>query len=304
MDDLPLATSASGGGAASSTKSATESVAESVAESGTTVSDPGLAGEEQSEIEPASDGGSETDSALGVEQDRLAPVEKDANIQRILDLGTGTGIWAMDIGDEFPEAEVIGVDLSPIQPSYVPPNVRFIIDDVEDEWDYPSQLDFVFGRMLVGSISNWPKLMAQSYDNLRSGGWLELQDIVLQPQCADGTLKEDSFIKKWADEMLTATANINRYADSGLFYKQQMIDAGFVNVTEVVYKWPTNTWPKNEPYRELGFWSFQNIAGELEGLSLALFTRSLGWSADSVMIFLTEVRKAMADKSVHVWWPM
>jgi ubiquinone/menaquinone biosynthesis C-methylase UbiE len=37
--------------------------------------------------------------------------------QRILDLGTGTGIWAIDIADEYPSAEVIGVDLSPTQPS-------------------------------------------------------------------------------------------------------------------------------------------------------------------------------------------
>lgn len=106
--------------------------------------------------------------------------------------------------------------------------------------------------MLVGSISDWPKLMAQSHTNLRSGGWLELQDIVLRPQCADGTLQEDSYIKQWAEEMINATASINRFADSGLHYKQQMIDAGFINVTEVIYKWPTNTWPKNEPYRELG----------------------------------------------------
>lgn len=41
---------------------------------------------------------------------------------RVLDLGTGTGIWAVDMGDAYPSAEVIGVDLSPIQPTFVPPN--------------------------------------------------------------------------------------------------------------------------------------------------------------------------------------
>lgn len=126
------------------------------------------------------------------------------------------------------------------------------MDDIEDEWGYPRPFDFIFGRMLVGSISDWPKFMAQSYDNLQSGGWLELQDIVLHPQCADGTLEEDSFIKQWATEMLRATSLINRFADSGIHYKQQMIGAGFINVTEVVYKWPTNTWPKEKSYQELG----------------------------------------------------
>lgn len=36
------------------------------------------------------------------------PNSKDANIKagRVLDIGTGTGIWAMDFADEHPEAEV------------------------------------------------------------------------------------------------------------------------------------------------------------------------------------------------------
>jgi methylase of polypeptide subunit release factors len=37
-----------------------------------------------------------------------APIK---NPQRIMDVGTGTGIWAIDVADKFPEAEVIGVDL-------------------------------------------------------------------------------------------------------------------------------------------------------------------------------------------------
>lgn len=44
--------------------------------------------------------------------------------QRVLDIGTGTGIWALDFGDENPGSEVVGTDLSPIQPSWVPPNVN------------------------------------------------------------------------------------------------------------------------------------------------------------------------------------
>lgn len=37
----------------------------------------------------------------------LAPnIQPGNQVGRALDLGTGTGIWAMDFGDEHPEAEV------------------------------------------------------------------------------------------------------------------------------------------------------------------------------------------------------
>ena len=41
---------------------------------------------------------------------------KNNGAKRVLDLGTGTGIWAMEYADAHPEAEVVGVDLSPVQP--------------------------------------------------------------------------------------------------------------------------------------------------------------------------------------------
>ena len=45
----------------------------------------------------------------------LAPLE---NPRRILDIGTGTGLWAIEMADRFPNATVIGTDLSPVQPTW------------------------------------------------------------------------------------------------------------------------------------------------------------------------------------------
>ena len=38
--------------------------------------------------------------------------------KNILDIGTGTGMWAIEMADEYPEAEIVGTDLSPTQPSW------------------------------------------------------------------------------------------------------------------------------------------------------------------------------------------
>jgi SAM-dependent methyltransferase len=73
--------------------------------------------------------------------------------QRVLDLGTGTGIWAIDFADEHPTSTVIGNDLSPIQPTWVPPNCKFVIDDFERDWVYSPHeaFDYIHGRGLGGS---------------------------------------------------------------------------------------------------------------------------------------------------------
>jgi ubiquinone/menaquinone biosynthesis C-methylase UbiE len=61
-----------------------------------------------------------------------APIPKEKRLHRVLDIGTGTGIWAIDFADEHPETKVLGVDLSPSQPSFTPPNLVFQIDDLEE----------------------------------------------------------------------------------------------------------------------------------------------------------------------------
>ncbi|KAH0612389.1 uncharacterized protein H6S33_010441 [Morchella sextelata] len=109
----------------------------------------------------------------------LAPI--GLNPQRILDIGTGTGIWAIDVAERYPSAEVIGTDLSPIRPSWhvyqfflareqrpnfsrVPPNVSFQIDDAESEWTFgESSFDFVHMRHLNGSIKDWQALLNQAF---------------------------------------------------------------------------------------------------------------------------------------------
>nr|POE47310.1 secondary metabolism regulator laea [Quercus suber] len=39
------------------------------------------------------------------------------NPKHAIDVGTGTGIWAIDFADEYPECHVVGIDLSPGQPT-------------------------------------------------------------------------------------------------------------------------------------------------------------------------------------------
>ena len=53
-----------------------------------------------------------------------------------------------------------------------------------------------------------------------------------------------------------------------------------------------------------GLWAHENISAGLQGLSLALFTRGLGWSTESLEVFLADVRKDMRNPRIHSYWPM
>ena len=40
------------------------------------------------------------------------------------------GRWAIQVADDFPDAQVRGLDLAPIQPTSVPPNCTFEVGDM------------------------------------------------------------------------------------------------------------------------------------------------------------------------------
>ncbi|KAK2031378.1 S-adenosyl-L-methionine-dependent methyltransferase [Colletotrichum zoysiae] len=231
------------------------------------------------------------------------PNALDASVGRVLDLGTGTGIWAMDYGEDHPEAEVVGVDLSPIQPEFVPPNVKFEVDDVEDSWTYTRPFDYIHSRMMNTSICRWEEYLSQSYKHLKPGGWLELQDFHL-PLSDDDTLTEDHALQRSMRLLSQAVSKTGRpFIDLDTF-KPMMEAAGFVDVTEVRFKWPINTWPRDGAYKELGAWSYVNSTAGLQGFLMAALTRGLGWKADEVNMLAAQAIKDLADRSIHAYWPM
>lgn len=90
----------------------------------------------------------------------LAPVR---NPQRILDLGTGTGIWVVQVADQYPEAVVEGIDLSPIQPTWIPPNARFEVEDYNTDWVGGEKYDLIHARELLGTVPDWRQMYINVY---------------------------------------------------------------------------------------------------------------------------------------------
>lgn len=186
----------------------------------------------------------------------------------------------------------------------VPPNLVFEIDDIEKEWTWNHKWDFIFARMMLGCFNDLPRTVKVAYDNLEPGGYLELQDMALPARSDDGTLAPDSFLSQWCDLCIEAGQNRGRPVFPVEQYKNYLADAGFVDIVEVQRKWPTNMWPKDPKFKELGAWAYANIGGGLEGLSLAHFGRGLGWSEEQTLAFCARTRKDLKDTRIHAYWPM
>lgn len=177
-------------------------------------------------------------------------------------MGTGTGIWAMSVGepplsissldqfinqvssdmaDEYPSAKVTGVDLSPIQPAFIPPNCVFEIDDVTLPWTYPSnQFDFIHVRELFGCIPDWDEFFQQCWRCLKPGGYIEVVEHSVEPISDDGTVGPDHFYNLWGQ---TVVESGTRFGKSFTIWQEsasRLEQAGFIDVVETTYKWPMN----------------------------------------------------------------
>lgn len=153
--------------------------------------------------------------------------------QRAIDIGTGTGTWAIDFADENPGCEVMGNDISSFQPVMVPPNLEFVTDDFEDSWEGEDERhDFVHMRNLNESIRDLPGLLARAYRSLKPGGYIESCESAL---CI-GTVDTPSPSAEWLCPLFKAA--LDGVESSAM--ETTMTTAGFVNVKETTFEVPVS----------------------------------------------------------------
>lgn len=106
----------------------------------------------------------------GYQQDNIGPR------MRVLDAGCGTGIWAIEFAKQFPDTEVVGVDINlPHQdPTTQPDNCSFKYSDINStsfpQYSTSSGLngvsgwDVIHSRAMVAVIGDWPSFIERGFE--------------------------------------------------------------------------------------------------------------------------------------------
>lgn len=117
----------------------------------------------------------------------------------------------------------------------------------------------------------------------------------------DGSLHEDSNLSYWSNLLCEASAKYNRPIPCYDEYVEWFEKAGFVDVRRVYLKCPANPWPKDRVLKEVGMFQLTAHLLGLEGVSIALLTRAMGWKEEEVKVLIAKMRPELKNRSIHAY---
>lgn len=213
------------------------------------------------------------------------------NPRMILDVGAGTGEWAIDVADRYPDCEVTGTDIADIFPKFVAPNLFWEIDDAEREWlRAPDSYDLVHLRHMSGAFADWPFVYQQAFKVCKPGGWIEILDY--DDLWSSGNFFDffppDSDVHRAALDWKEAAIESRYLIGAEHLQPRFLSDVGFVDVVLAEKAIPCS--PKK---LSTGHLFLKSLLEGIEAHSLRLLTKYKGYTAEEA--------RAAAAKFAEAW---
>ncbi|TFY65782.1 hypothetical protein EVG20_g5304 [Dentipellis fragilis] len=125
---------------------------------------------------------------------KLTPAPSLGHPRKILELGAGSGAWAIQAAKQFPDAEVIAVDISPLPPRPTPVNMKSLQADVAQALPFePESFDIVHIRYALIHLPHGTAHIPKLGQLVAPGGLLLIDDISLPIITGDAPAVRESF---------------------------------------------------------------------------------------------------------------
>ncbi|KAK5656471.1 hypothetical protein OQA88_4854 [Cercophora sp. LCS_1] len=218
----------------------------------------------------------------------------------ILDLGTGTGIWASEYATENPSHAIHAVDLFP--PSHPhPPNCHYASLDVETPslptWDAtipPSTYALIHTRMFLMVLRDPHAVLRRIFRALAPGGRVEFQE-KQDPYRADdpSPAAQDTPLLRHSRLRIEAAKKCGLDRTVAGKIAGWMAEVGFADVRVEERRIPIGGWMDGDEAMKMAGELFKEcLVWGTEGICKQVFMEGLGWDAGQVR---ENVKETVAD---------
>ncbi|GKZ57426.1 hypothetical protein AnigIFM49718_002736 [Aspergillus niger] len=239
---------------------------------------------------------------------------RDCEPQRVLDCGHGAGSWAIQVAEEFPECEVIGVDISPHMipddedDDYdVAENLEFQVDDLNRPFTFPpGYFDLVNSRMMAAGIdgSRWSSYIQDIKRVLKPGGWVQLVEIYFNVQSDNGSLTEKHALRQWSTKLMSSVEGVKDLR-IGTRLRDLLLAAGLKEVESTMIPVPLCEWPSGEFFQASISKANRKITRRLlAAVALYPLTQRLHMSHDEFQQLIDQAQKEAENPSLKTYFPL
>ncbi|KAE8132431.1 S-adenosyl-L-methionine-dependent methyltransferase [Aspergillus pseudotamarii] len=219
--------------------------------------------------------------------------------QKVLDIGTGIGAWAIDFADVFRGSTVFGIDWVYLQADLGTPNVHFIIEDVENYPGWYSEfrnVDYVHVGQIGHRVQNLRNILNGISRCCKPGAWVEFGDWVVELEDPNGP------VHQWYVELQLALSRYGYDLEFPILYSSTMEEKGFGGITISDNRIPmslNDTTHTMTSKALLECWAYT-----LEDLSMEPMTEKLGHSAEYVHELCSSAQRAIltGGKNGYLNW--